>query len=295
MVLEWLKALFWGLVEGVTEWLPVSSTGHLILIGDRIPFAFSQDKALLSEFSEMLEVIIQLGAILAVVCLFWGRLFPFGKQKSPAERRRGRGLWLRLAVASIPAALIGTVGDRLLERWTGRDLDAWLYNAPVVAAMLIVYGVAFLLTERFLTGRLQKQQDAETISLRTALAVGCFQALAIVPGTSRSGATILGGRLLGLSRTTAAEFSFFLAVPAMLGAGAVKLFGFFGYVAECGTRVPGDAWIVLAIGFVTAFLVSLVTIRFLTDFVKKHSFAPFGVYRIALGAAVLAVGCFGKG
>lgn len=295
MILEWLKALLWGVIEGVTEWLPVSSTGHLILFEEAIPFAFSHDEALLAEFSEMLEVVIQLGAILAVILLFWHRLFPFSKGKDGSEIKSVCSLWIRLAIASVPAALIGTVGDWLLRRMTGKDIDAWLYHSLVVAAMLILYGVAFLLAERFQRGRVPKINVAEGVSCRMAFAIGCFQALSLLPGTSRSGATILGGTMLGLSRTAAAEFSFFLAVPAMLGASLIKVGGFVDYLMESRVCVPLDAWIVLAVGFVTAFAVSLVAIRFLTDFVKKHSFAPFGVYRIALGALVIVNWCIRKG
>ena len=287
MVLEWLKALLWGLIEGVTEWLPVSSTGHLILFESLFPFAFCSDRDLLAEFCEMLEVVIQLGAILAVVVLFWERLFPFSKEQTSVQRGGIRSLWLRLAIASIPAALVGTAGDRLLEKCSGRDIDGWLYNAPTVALMLILYGIAFLLVERNAKKRGQNNQTVEMISYRTATLIGCFQALSIVPGTSRSGATILGAILVGTSRTAAAEFSFFLAIPAMVGASAIKILGFVGYLQQSCVSVPIDAWIVLTVGCVTSFLVSMVAIRFLTDFVKRHSFAAFGVYRIVLGAVVL--------
>ena len=291
MILEWLKALLWGLIEGVTEWLPISSTGHLILFESLFPFAFCSDQDLLSEFCEMLEVVIQLGAILAVILLYWRRLFPAFGQQSRAQRTEARLLWLRLAIASIPAALIGTLGDRLLEQFSGKDIDGWLYNAPTVALMLIVYGVAFLLVERKSKRRIENSRTAEEISYRTAALIGCFQALSIVPGTSRSGATILGAILLGTSRTAAAEFSFFLAIPAMLGASAIKVYGFIDYLQCSHTPVPTDAWMILALGCVTAFWVSTVAIRFLTDFVKKHSFAAFGVYRIVLGATVLLWWC----
>lgn len=287
MLLEWLKAMLYGIVEGVTEWLPVSSTGHLILLQDLLPFRFTSDPVLLAEFGEMFEVVIQLGAILAVVILFFGRLWPFFRSKSREERATTWSLWLKVIVASVPAAFVGIVIDKLLEKLTSRDIDGWLYNSLVVAAALIVYGVAFILVERFNRGRTPRVERVEQIDYKTALCIGAFQALSIVPGTSRSGSTILGSMLLGLSRTAGAEFSFFMAIPAMLGASAIKAFGFAEYVAQSGVTVPLDAWIVLAVGCLVSFAVSLVAIRFLMDFVKKHSFAPFGVYRIVLGALVL--------
>lgn len=291
MILEWLKALLYGVLEGVTEWLPISSTGHLILLEELLPFAFSRDNVLLAEFGEMFDVVIQLGAILAVIVLFWQRLFPFSKHQTTTQRRSVRTLWLHLLLASLPAALIGVLGDKLLAHWSGRDLDAWCYNAPTVALMLILYGVAFLLVERMRRNRLPTIHTTDEISHRTTLLIGCFQALSIIPGTSRSGATILGAMTLGLSRTAAAEFSFFLAIPAMVGASAIKLHGFFDYLSRSGVTLPPDAWILLLLGCVTSFLVSLVAIRFLTDFVKRHSFAPFGIYRIALGTVVLLWWC----
>ncbi|MBQ5612211.1 MAG: undecaprenyl-diphosphate phosphatase [Clostridia bacterium] len=287
MLLEWLKAVLYGIVEGITEWLPVSSTGHLILLQDWLPFRFTEDARLLAEFGEMFEVVIQLGAILAVVILFFGRLWPFSRTKSREERAGTWSLWLKVIVASVPAAFVGIVIDKLLEKLTSRDIDGWLYNSLVVAAALIVYGVAFILVERFNRGRMPRIERVEQIDYKTALCIGAFQALSIVPGTSRSGSTILGSMLLGLSRTAGAEFSFFMAIPAMVGASALKVLGFVDYIGECGVSVPLDAWIVLAVGCLVSFAVSLVAIRFLMDFVKKHSFAPFGVYRILLGALVL--------
>jgi len=286
-IIEFLKAVLYGIVEGITEWLPVSSTGHLILLGEWLPFAFSDDVALLSEFGEMFEVVIQLGAILAVVILFWQKLWPFGKQKSGEQKKSTWTLWLKVLIASLPAAIVGVVGDKILEKLSGKDIDGWLYNATVVAIALIVYGVAFILIERFQKSERVRVNAVEEISCGTALLIGLFQMLSIVPGTSRSGSTILGSMLMGLSRTAAAEFSFFMAIPVMVGASGIKLLGFAGYLAETSTQVPWEAWGVLAVGFVVSFVVSLVAIRFLMDFVKRHSFAPFGVYRIALGVLVL--------
>ena len=286
-ILEWLKALLYGIVEGITEWLPISSTGHLILIQDLLPFAFTSDAVFLEEFSEMFQVVIQLGAILAVVVLFWHRLWPFSHKKNAQEKRGTWTLWGKVIVASIPAALIGIVGDKLLEKATGKDIDGWLYHSVVVAAALIVYGVAFILLERFHHGKLANVDTVDDISWKNAFFIGAFQALSIVPGTSRSGSTILGAMMLGLSRTAAAEFSFFMAIPAMVGASGIKVLGFVDYLSESGVSVPFDAWITLAIGCAVSFIVSMIAIRFLMDFVKKHSFAPFGVYRIALGVLVL--------
>lgn len=287
MFLEWLKAILYGIVEGITEWLPISSTGHLILIEDFLPFAFTTDKVFLDEFSEMFQVVIQLGAILAVVVLFWGKLWPFSAKKSSYEKKNTWMLWLKVVIASVPAALIGIVGDKILEKASGKDIDGWLYNSIVVAIALIVYGVAFIVIERIHRGTAARVESIEEISLGKALAIGAFQSLSIVPGTSRSGSTILGSMLLGLSRTAGAEFSFFMAIPAMVGASGIKILGFLGYLSESGAAVPAEAWITLAIGCIVSFAVSMAAIRFLMDFVKKHSFAAFGVYRIVLGAVVL--------
>ncbi len=287
MIIEWLKALLYGIVEGITEWLPISSTGHLILIEDWLPFAFTEDKQLLNEFSEMFQVVIQLGAILAVVVLFWHRLWPFSAKKSAEEKKSTWSLWLKVVVASIPAALVGIVGDKLLEAASGKDIDGWLYNSVVVAVALIVYGIAFIVIEKLQKGNMARVNSIEDISFGRALAIGAFQSLSIVPGTSRSGSTILGSMMLGLSRTTGAEFSFFMAIPAMVGASGIKVLGFLKYLGESSATVPATAWISLAIGCVVSFAVSMAAIRFLMDFVKKHSFAAFGVYRIALGVLVL--------
>lgn len=286
-VLEWLKAILYGIVEGITEWLPISSTGHLILFEDLLPFTFSSDAAFMEEYTEMFQVVIQLGAILAVVVLFWSRLWPFSAGKTIVERRNTFSLWCKVVVASLPAALLGIVGDEILETASGRDIDGWLYNSVVVAAALIVYGVAFLLIERIQRARTARVESVDEISYKTAFWIGCFQTLSLVPGTSRSGSTILGAMTLGLSRTAGAEFSFFMAIPVMLGAGGIKVLGFLEYLGESGAVVPMDAWIVLGLGCAVSFVVSMLAIRFLMDFVKKHSFAPFGIYRIVLGAAVL--------
>ena len=287
---ELLKAILYGIVEGITEWLPISSTGHLILLEDWLPFAFSNDPAFVDEFWEMFGVVIQLGAILAVVVLFWSRLVPFGKNKTEAEKHNTWCLWGRVLIASVPAALVGIVGDKILEIATGKDIDGWAYNSVVVAVALIVYGIAFIVIEKKNAQKTPHVMQVEEISIKNALAIGAFQALSIIPGTSRSGSTILGSMLVGISRTAAAEFSFFMAIPVMVGASGIKALGFLSYVSESGVSVPAMAWVTLLVGCAVSFAVSMAAIRFLMDFVKKHSFAPFGIYRIALGALVLILG-----
>lgn len=290
ILFELLKAILYGIVEGITEWLPISSTGHLILLEDWLPFAFSNDPVFVDEFWEMFGVVIQLGAILAVVVLYWSRLVPFGKGKSTEQKSATRCLWGRVLIASLPAALVGIVGDKLLEKFTGKDIDGWAYNSVVVAAALIVYGIAFILIERKNAQKTPNVSQIEEISIKNALAIGAFQALSIIPGTSRSGSTILGSMLVGISRTAAAEFSFFMAIPVMVGASGIKALGFFSYVSESGVSVPWMAWVTLLVGCAVSFAVSMAAIRFLMDFVKKHSFAPFGIYRITLGVLVLILG-----
>ena len=289
-IIEILKAVLFGIVEGVTEWLPVSSTGHLILLDEFLSLnvAPTLDATFASEYMSMFEVVIQLGAILAVVVMFFKKLNPFAPSKSAEEKKSTWTLWFKVIVASIPAALIGIVGDKLLEEATGKDIDGWIYNWVTVAIALIVYGVLFILIEKWQKNKSAKLERVEDISFSQALMVGCFQSLSIVPGTSRSGSTILGARMLGISRPAAAEFSFFMGIPAMVGASLLKGYGFFDYVIENGINVPALAWIVLAVASVVAFAVSMLVIKFLMEFVKRRSFAPFGVYRIILGALVIA-------
>lgn len=285
-----LKAVLYGIVEGITEWLPVSSTGHLILLSDRFPLTVSSDPALTAAFFEMFEVVIQLGAVLAVAVLYRKKLFRFSGKTGEGNFRRTLNLWLRVAVGCIPAALAGVVGDRLLERYTGKDVDGWLYRPAVVAAALILYGIAFLFFGKWERTHPPVCRDAENVPWRTALGIGVFQALSMIPGTSRSGATILGGTLFGLSRGASAEFSFWMALPIMAGAGGVKAIGFARDVSGLGTAVPAGAYLVLAVGCAVSFAVSVLAIRFLTDFVRRHGLAGFGVYRILLGGIVLADG-----
>ena len=267
--LEALKAILFGIVEGVTEWLPVSSTGHLILLDEFIKLDVSP------EFYEMFQVVIQLGAIAAVLVLFFHKLNPFSPKKTPQQQKGTWNLWFKVVVAVIPSAVIGL----LLDDW----MDAHLYNHVVVAIMLIVYGLAFLFVENNNRTREAKISRTGELDYRTALLMGCFQCLSLIPGTSRSGATILGGIILGVSRSTAAEFSFFMAIPTMLGASALKLLKF---LLE-GVKATGTEVMVLVIGCVVSFLVSLLVIRGLMDYVRKHSFSVFGLYRIALGLLVL--------
>ena len=267
-MLEILKAILYGIVEGITEWLPISSTGHLILLQKLLPLQVSP------AFWEMFEVVIQLGAILAVVVLFWHRLWPFSAKKTAREKTDTWLLWFRVLLATIPAAILGL----LLDDW----LNEHLYNYITVAIALIVYGVAFLFLERGRSGKSLIRRTGE-IPYKTAVLIGLFQCLAMIPGTSRSGSTILGAMLLGLSRSAAAEFSFFLAIPTMLGASLLKAVKF---VME-GVGIQAVEIAVLLVGSIVSFVVSLVVIRKLMDYVKKHSFAVFGVYRILLGLVVL--------
>lgn len=273
-MMEFLKAVLFGIVEGITEWLPVSSTGHLILLDEFVKLDVS------AAFYEMFQVVIQLGAILAVIVLFFHKLNPLSPRKS-AELKKGTwNLWFKVVVAVIPSAVVGL----LLDDW----MDAHLYNHVVVAVMLVVYGVAFLLVERRNAAATAKIADVDTIDYRTAILMGAFQCLSLIPGTSRSGATILGGIFLGVSRAAAAEFSFFMAIPTMLGASALKLLKF---LLE-GVQATSTEIMVLITGCVVSFLVSLAVIKGLMEYVRKHSFSVFGIYRIVLGAVVLAYWLF---
>ena len=270
MLREILTAVLFGILEGITEWLPISSTGHLILLERVLPHGMS------AEAWSLFEVVIQLGAIAAVGVLFFGTLNPFSRKKSARERRETFALWGKVLLATLPAAVIGFFLDDIVE--------ARLSGAAVVAAALILYGVAFLLLEKTRKSPPTVTENAQ-ISCKTALLVGCFQTLSLIPGTSRSGSTILGGMLLGLSRPTAAQFSFFLGIPTMCGAGLLRGVKF---VLDGGVLSRSEI-LMLTVGTLTAFVVSLAVIRFLMDFVRRRSFAVFGVYRMLLGAAVLAL------
>ena len=284
--IEILKSIVFGIVEGITEWLPVSSTGHLIILDELLRLNVG-DGNFNEHFMEMFNVVIQLGAILAVLVMFFYKLNPFAPSKSKAQKNATWSMWFKVLFASVPAAIVGLFVDKILEKSTGKDIDGWLYNSIVVAAALVIYGVLFIVIERQNKNKAPKINEISEVSYKTAFLIGVFQMLAIIPGTSRSGSTILGSMLLGVSRTVAAEFSFFMAIPAMAGASLLKLVDFFGYVSESAVSIPLVAWLVLLAGLLTAFAVSMIAIKFLMSFVKKHSFEFFGWYRIVLGAIVL--------
>ena len=269
---EVLKVIFLGIVEGITEWLPISSTGHMILVDEFIRLNLSPD------FKEMFLVVIQLGAILAVPVMFWKRLYPFSKGNTPEEKKNILSLWLKVIVGVLPAAIFGVLLDDFL--------DEHLYNYVVVAIALVVYGVAFILIERRNKGKDYRIESVYDITYKDALIIGCYQVLSLIPGTSRSGSTILGGMLTGVSRTASAEFSFFLAIPVMLGASFLKVLKFM----LAGLTVAPFEIILLLIGIIVSFVVSILAIDFLMSFVKKHSFSAFGIYRIVLG--IIVVGYF---
>lgn len=269
VILELLKAVLFGIVEGITEWLPISSTGHMILLDQLVKLQVSP------EFYEMFQVVIQLGAILAVVLLFFHKLNPFSPKKSPKARNQTWQLWFKVVAAVIPSAVLGL----LLDDW----MEAHLYNYVVVAIALIVYGVAFLYLEQG-NGRIAPRiKSVHAIDYKTALLIGAFQCLSLIPGTSRSGSTILGAILLGVGRSAGAEFSFFLAIPTMVGASGLKLVKFLA----SGVSVTGVEIGVLVVGCLVSFLVSFLVIKALMDYVRSHSFRVFGIYRIILGIVVL--------
>ena len=268
-ILEILKAVLFGIVEGITEWLPVSSTGHIILRDEFVRLSASE------EFKSMFDVVIQLGAILAVIVMFFHKLNPFDKGKSPAKKKATWELWFKVCAAIVPSGVIGV----LFDDW----MDAHLHRGIPVAIALIVYGVAFILVEKRNEGREARIRKVWDIDWRTALLIGAFQCLSLVPGTSRSGSTILGAILLGVGRSAGSEFSFFMAVPTMLGASAIKLLKFL----VSGAAFGFGEFVILVVGTVVSFIVSLVAIRALMSYVRKHSFSAFGWYRIVLGAVVL--------
>lgn len=265
--MELVKVAVLGLVEGVTEWLPVSSTGHMILVDEFIRLDVS------TAFMDMFLVVIQLGAILAVVVLNVGKLNPFLTSKSRQERRETFDLWGKVIVACLPAAVIGLAFNKYMEEH--------FMNAPVVAAMLILYGILFIIVERWNKRRVPRVESLAQLDYRTAFIIGIFQVLSLVPGTSRSGATILGGIIFGASRYVATEFTFFLAIPVMFGASFLKLVKF-------GWNYSGTELVILGVGMATAFIVSILSIRFLLRYIKRNDFTVFGWYRIALGIVVLA-------
>jgi len=268
-MIEILKSILIGIVQGITEWLPVSSTGHMLLLDELITLEVSD------EFKNLFFVLIQLGSIFAVLLLFFRRLNPFSPSKTPAEKKDTMGIWGKVIIGSIPVALIGLPFNDIIEEK--------LMNSITVSAALIIYGILFILIEKINQKRSSKINSIEGMSYKTAFLVGAFQTLSIVPGTSRSGSTILGGMILGINRSTASEFSFFLALPAMFGASLLRCLKFI----IKGVPITSAEILILIAGTVTAFIVSAVTIKFLMGFVKKHSFAAFGWYRIILGILVL--------
>lgn len=267
--LEILKAILFGIVEGITEWLPISSTGHMILLDEIVHLKVSE------EFYELFEVVIQLGAILAVVIMYFKTIFPWGFGKKKEDTKKTLNLWGKIIVACLPAAVIGILFDDIL--------DKYLYNGIVVAIALIVYGVIFIVIESKKIGK-QTTKSVDDITYKQALGVGAFQLLSLIPGTSRSGSTIIGGLLLGLERSVAAEFTFFLAIPVMAGASLLKLLK---YVAKVGLAFKASELFILGIGCLVAFVVSILVIKFLMSYIRKHDFKVFGVYRIILGIIVI--------
>lgn len=273
MLIEILKAVLFGIVEGITEWLPISSTGHMILVDQFVYLNVSAD------FYKMFEVVIQLGAIMAVVVLFWNKLWPFHmKNEKPAWKDGALSMWLKIIVAVIPAAIIGVLFDD--------KIDELFYHPVPVAIALIVVGVLFIVVETIMKGKKPSIRNIGQITYKAAVIIGLFQVLAAVfPGTSRSGATIIGALLIGVSRATAAEFTFFLAVPVMFGASLLKVIK---YIAA-GVAMTGSELVILVIGTLVAFIVSVFVIKFLMSYIKKHDFKVFGWYRIVLGILVLLI------
>lgn len=268
-ILEFLKVIFLGIVEGITEWLPISSTGHMLLVDEFLQINASD------EFKDMFFVVIQLGAILAVVLLFWKKMWPFRlgeDKKTIVVRKKVFSVWFKVVVACVPGAIVTLLFDNFIT--------AHLETPFVIAAALIIYGVAFILVEKWNKTRKPTVRRLSDIDYKTALLIGLFQVLSIIPGTSRSGATIIGALIIGVSRTAAAEFTFFLAVPVMFGLSFIKLIKF-------GFAFTGSELAILLVGSVTAFIVSLFVIKFLMSYIKKHDFKVFGWYRIALGIIVM--------
>lgn len=269
-----LKAIILGIVEGITEWLPISSTGHLILVDEFLKMDVS------SAFSNMFNVVIQLGAILAVVVIYFEKLNPFSSQKSSEEKKDTWNLWFKVVAAVIPSVIIGLPIDDFL--------DAHFQNFVTVSIMLIIYGIGFIYIEKVNKGREPKCADLKKFTYKAALVMGFFQVLALIPGTSRSGATILGGIMIGASRFVATEFSFFMGIPTMFGASALKIFKFF----RSGNSFGLSELLILATGMVVSYIVSIIAIKFLMNYIKRHDFTVFGWYRIVLGAVLIGYWVF---
>jgi len=271
--MEFLKTIILGIVEGITEWLPVSSTGHMIVAEDFLKLNVSES------FWEMFLVVIQLGAIMAVICMYFHKLNPFSPKKSKTQKKATWDIWGKVIVGVLPAAVLGF----LLDDW----MDEHLYNSTTVSITLILYGILFIAVENRNKARQFSTKSFKHLSYKKALAIGCFQTLSLVPGTSRSGSTILGAMLMGTTREIAAEYSFFLAIPVMFGASLLKIAKF---VLKTETAITSNEISVLIIGIITSFVVSLLAIKFLVGFVKKYDFKVFGWYRIVLGIVVIAFG-----
>lgn len=269
MFIEVLKAVIFGIIQGITEWLPISSTGHLLLINEFLNLDLGED------FLNMFKVVIQFGSILAVIVLYFSKLNPFSPSKSAAEKKSTLTLWFKIIVAVIPAAVVGFAFEDVI--------DSKLSAPIVIAAALIIYGIAFIIIEN--QEKKPKINSLDDISYKQAIMIGIFQTLALIPGTSRSGSTILGAVLIGASRTVASEFSFFLAIPVMFGASALKMLGF-------GLGLSSVQWAVLITGTLVSFVVSLAAIKFLMNYIRKHDFKAFGYYRIILGLLVIAYFAF---
>ncbi len=283
LFLDFIKTFVLGIIQGITEWLPISSTAHLLLFDELLPL-----NSVEPQFRDLFMVVIQFGSILAVLVLFWNKLWPFGKtvtMVSGEKKATPKGasvwiLWAKVIVAAIPAGVIGLLlDDWIEEKIYGGDI----LKCSVIAATLIIYGIAFIIIERVMAKKKNRVETLEELSFLDAFLIGCFQILALIPGTSRSGSTIVGARLIGISRPAAAEFSFFLALPVMVGASGLKILKYF---VEGNRFSPSEACLLL-FGMAVAFAVSYVCIKFLMDFVRRHSFEPFGWYRIGLGAVVL--------
>lgn len=268
-MLEIIKAILFGIVEGITEWLPISSTGHMILLNEFVNLKVSP------EFYDLFEVVIQLGAILAVVIMYFKTICPIGFGKTKEETKDTFNLWGKILVACLPAAIIGI----LFDDW----LDEHLYNSVVVSLALIIYGIVFIAIESKKINK-NKTNELKDITYKQAVGVGCFQLLSLIPGTSRSGSTIIGGLILGLKRSVAAEFTFFLAIPVMVGASLLKLLK---YILKVGFVFEAGELIILGVGCLVAFIVSVLIIKFLMNYIRKHDFKVFGYYRIVLGILVL--------
>lgn len=269
-IIEILKAILFGIVEGITEWLPISSTGHMILLDEFVNLKVSE------EFYNLFQVVIQLGAILAVVIMYFKTICPFGFGKNKEEQKSTWNLWGKILVACLPAAIIGI----LFDDW----LDKHLYNSIVVSLTLIIYGIIFIIIESKKFGK-RETKDLDKITYKQALGIGAFQLLSLIPGTSRSGSTIIGGLILGLERSVAASFTFFLAIPVMVGASLLKLLK---YILKVGLVFQAGELLLLGVGCLVAFIVSILIIKFLMNYIRKHDFKVFGYYRIILGIIVLA-------